>query len=393
MAETQRAPLGSIATQRGLIGGPFGSNLVGRDYVGEGVPVIRGQNLARGRFVDFGDCVYVTEEKAFGDLKTNLAAPGDLVFTQRGTLGQLALVPQSVHPVAVISQSQMRLRVDPKVADAAYVYYACSSSTFNDDIQTNAIVTGVPHINLGILGRLQIPLPPLDEQRRIAEVLGGLDELIETNEQLLLSLRRLQDATARHLSDGATHLMSLGEVAGLRRERASGDADSPFLGLENFAEDGGGIVTQGRLGDVGLGQQAFTRGDLLYGRLRPYFRKVDRVGFDGSCTGEIWVVRPTSDVPVAWLAAILSRPEFTDFAMSGSEGTKMPRAKWDHVARFQVPIPPRKDLAEFSEAMDTIWEQIWALKEESAGLRNVRDELLPLLTSGVVRVAPQEVAR
>ena len=73
-----------------LVGGPFGSNLVSRDYVETGVPVIRGQNMGS-RWVS-GDFVFVTEEKA-ESLDSNLARPGDIVFTQRGTLGQVPQIP------------------------------------------------------------------------------------------------------------------------------------------------------------------------------------------------------------------------------------------------------------------------------------------------------------
>ena len=75
-----------------IVGGPFGSELVSNDYVEEGVPVIRGQNMGS-RMVS-GRFVYVTTAKAH-TLEANLAHPGDLVFTQRGTLGQVSLVPDA----------------------------------------------------------------------------------------------------------------------------------------------------------------------------------------------------------------------------------------------------------------------------------------------------------
>ena len=68
-----------------LVGGPFGSNLTTRDYVEDGIPVIRGGNLPDAReFLD-EDFVFVREEKADA-LLANIAYPGDVVFTQRGTL-------------------------------------------------------------------------------------------------------------------------------------------------------------------------------------------------------------------------------------------------------------------------------------------------------------------
>ncbi len=113
------------ASRYSFVGGPFGSNLTRDDYVAEpGVPVIRGTNLGgdTGQFVD-DDFVYVTEEKA-DSLVQNLAYPGDLVFTQRGTLGQVAEIPSTAnHGRYVVSQSQMKLTVDGAKAIPRFVYY------------------------------------------------------------------------------------------------------------------------------------------------------------------------------------------------------------------------------------------------------------------------------
>ena len=79
-------------TRNALVGGPFGSNLVTNDYTEFGVPVIRGQNMGFGRWVS-GEFAFVSEAKA-QELSANIARPGDIVFTQRGTLGQVAIVPR-----------------------------------------------------------------------------------------------------------------------------------------------------------------------------------------------------------------------------------------------------------------------------------------------------------
>ena len=111
-----------------LNGGPFGSNLVQRDYVDTGIPVIRGCNLSSdGRF-NSDQFVFVTPEKA-DDLLPNNAHAGDLVFTQRGTLGQVGIIPASLpFQRYVISQSQMKLTVDTCKADPKYIYYICPGS-------------------------------------------------------------------------------------------------------------------------------------------------------------------------------------------------------------------------------------------------------------------------
>lgn len=116
-------PLSELAAKipNAIVGGPFGSNLVSADYVENGVPVIRGQNMGLGRWVT-GDFVFVSEEKA-GRLDQNVARPGDLVFTQRGTLGQIAIVPNGKYDRYVVSQSQMKITVDASKADTLFLFY------------------------------------------------------------------------------------------------------------------------------------------------------------------------------------------------------------------------------------------------------------------------------
>ncbi|MBD2768541.1 restriction endonuclease subunit S [Hymenobacter sp. BT664] len=182
--------IGDIADTKknALVGGPFGSNLVSKDYVKEGVPVIRGQNMGSRQIG--GDFVFVTEEKAQA-LAANTARPGDLIFTQRGTLGQVALVPHGLYDTYIVSQSQMKLTPDPQKVDSLFLYYIFSSPEQLAYIDAHAIKVGVPHTNLGILRNTPVILPPLAEQRRIAHILGTLDDKIELNSQLNATLEQL----------------------------------------------------------------------------------------------------------------------------------------------------------------------------------------------------------
>jgi type I restriction enzyme S subunit len=172
--------VGEIAalSRNALVGGPFGSNLVSSDYADSGVPVIRGQNMG-GRWVS-GEFAFVSDEKAL-ELSANLARPCDIVFTQRGTLGQVSLVPDKHFSKYVISQSQMKLTVNQKLADPLFVYYVFTTVEQQEYILQNAIQTGVPHTNLGILRTTPLRLPSLKEQQAIATILGALDDKIELN--------------------------------------------------------------------------------------------------------------------------------------------------------------------------------------------------------------------
>lgn len=172
-----------------LVGGPFGSNLVSNDYVDHGVPVIRGQNMGVDRWVS-GDFAFVSPSKA-QSLSANIARPGDLVFTQRGTLGQVAIVPNIPYDKYVVSQSQMKITVDPQKADTLFLYYYFSSPEQIEYIRQNSIQTGVPHTNLTILRNTPLDLPPLTEQRAIAQILGSLDDKIELNRRMNETLEEI----------------------------------------------------------------------------------------------------------------------------------------------------------------------------------------------------------
>ena len=111
-----------------LVSGPFGSNIGSRFFVTEGVPVIRGNNLSMGQeeFIDEG-FVFITEGKA-RQLKNCNARSDDIIFTAAGTLGQVGLIPKnSRFRNYIISNKQIRLRLDTSQAFPHFVYYFLSS--------------------------------------------------------------------------------------------------------------------------------------------------------------------------------------------------------------------------------------------------------------------------
>ena len=193
------ARLASLAaSHKGAIaGGPFGSDLVSSDYVPEGVPVIRGTNLPSDSKLSLDNLVFVTEAKADA-LHLNCARPGDLVFTQRGTLGQVGLIPKdSPYPRYVISQSQMKMTVDPAKANPLYLYYYFRLRSTVQYIENHALQAGVPHINLGILRKLEVIAPSPHIQGKIAAILATYDDLIANNQRRTALLETMAEEVYR----------------------------------------------------------------------------------------------------------------------------------------------------------------------------------------------------
>jgi type I restriction enzyme S subunit len=175
-----------------LVGGPFGSDLSGKHYVNDGgVPVIRGGNLPFGKKFDTTDFVFVSTKKA-NSLKSNTAYPGDIVFTQRGTLGQVGIVPNDYERY-IVSQSQMKLKVNEEKVSALFVYYYFRTEEAVIRIENVAMSSGIPHTNLGILQNFKIPLPSLFIQKRITSILSAYDDLIENNNQRIKLLENMAE--------------------------------------------------------------------------------------------------------------------------------------------------------------------------------------------------------
>lgn len=195
----------AIGPKGKIIGGPFGSDLTQDDYVATGVPVIRVANQV-GTIVS-GDFVFVSNEKA-AKLKANIAKPGDILVVQRGsTYGKVSRIPLNADfNRFVVCQSQMAITVDASTCSTEYVFQALRSSAYDKFIASEVIQTGQPHINLGILKRLEIPLPPLPEQHKIAEILRTWDEAIDRLEALRAAKLRRHRALTHSLVFGTRQL-------------------------------------------------------------------------------------------------------------------------------------------------------------------------------------------
>lgn len=208
-----------------IVGGPFGSDLVSNDYVAEGVPVIRGQNMSCQSVS--GNFVFVTPAKA-KSLESNLAHPDDIVFTQRGTLGQVSLVPEAPFESYLVSQSQMKLSVNRTFADPSFFYYLFTCDKQQELIRGGTIQTGVPHINLGILRGIPVQLPPLTEQRAIAATLSDVDVMIASIDRLIAKKRDIKHATMQELLTGKRRLPGF---SGKWKVIKLGELGSTFGGL------------------------------------------------------------------------------------------------------------------------------------------------------------------
>ena len=109
-----------------------------------------------------------------------------------------------------------------------------------------------------------------------------------------------------------------------------------YIGLEHIVVNQLCLSSIGRSSTVESAKLKFKSGDILFGKLRPYFRKVLLATFDGVCSTDIWVVRPAPGIDNRFLFYWMASNEFVNNANQGAEGTRMPRAKWDFVVNHEI---------------------------------------------------------
>ena len=430
----------AASSPNAVVGGPFGSNLVSRDYVRDGVPVIRGQNMGA-RWVT-GDFVFVTPEKA-ASLKVNLARPGDVVLTQRGTLGQVSIVPSAL-PRCLVSQSQMKVTVDREVADPQFLYYVLSSAEQQAYVRQNAIQTGVPHTNLGILRSTPIPVPPVTEQRAIAHILGTLDDKIELNRRMNATLEAMARALFRSwfvdfdpvrakmegrdtgLPKDIADLFpdrlvdsELGEiprgwpvetladhfeaVKGVSYKGSGLGGDGAPLHNLNSVHEGGGYKYEGikfysgeyaerhrvQPGDVVVAntEQGHERLLIGYAAIVPEF-----FGTDGIASHHIYRLRSRRArwLSTRFLLFLLNSARMHDLVSGYANGTTVNMLPVDGVQRPPIAVPPRALAKTFDIVASCSERRREQIVRESRTLTSLRDTLLPKLVSGEIRLRDVE---
>lgn len=158
-----------------IVDGPFGSNLKASEYVDTGVPIIRLQNIDRCRFIN-KNIRFITIEKS-QQLQRHSFSPGDIVVTKLGApLGKACLVPTNFGP-GIIVADVVRLNSSNTLCSSSYIVYAINSSSVIQSLEQYIKGTTRPRVNLDNIRDIEIPLPPLAEQKRIVT---KVDELMSS---------------------------------------------------------------------------------------------------------------------------------------------------------------------------------------------------------------------
>jgi type I restriction enzyme S subunit len=355
-------------------------------------------------------------------------------LTQDGrVLGTPALVPMTANGGFAVTHDVARVEVTaPSRLDTRFLFYLLQGQEFKDYVRGVATGTTVRRVSVPDVLSFETEIPPISEQHAIVSILGSLDDKIELNRRMNQTLEEIARALfkfwfvdfgpVRAKGEGrwkkgeslpgmpadmwdlwpsgfeeselgkiptGWEVAGLGDVASCRRDLVDPseiDPEERYVGLEHIAPRSLSLWQWGRVGDTVSGKARFKRGDVLFGKLRPYFHKVAVPSFAGVASTDILTVTPKSSDWFGFVVGHLDSDGLVDYATATSNGTKMPRTSWGDLARWQVAMPPLECARVFSNVVVPLTSKIESAVEESRILSATRDALLPKLLSGKIRV-------
>lgn len=318
---------------------------------------------------------------------------------------------------------------DFKGNNPRYCYYLLKSI----DFKRFNVGTGVPTLNRNHIHPLPVVKPPLNIQHRIVALLGGLDDLIQSLGQENTALEAIAqrlfrswfvnfDPVHAKAAGKEPEAMSaelaalfpsefddselgpipkgwksgvLGEVALNVRQQVKPERlskDIPYVGLEHVERKSLTLSSWGTSEIIESGKYKFSKNDILFGKLRPYFHKVAIAPIEGVCSTDILVIRPVDNAWHGFVTQHIFSTTFIDYATQLSDGARMPRTNWTDTAKFPISVPPVQVVQRFNQLWMPMVQSMHFNTKLIQVLAQLRDRLLPRLISGKLSLEEAEQA-
>jgi hypothetical protein len=348
----------------------------------------------------------------------SLLEPGDLLFARQSLVlegaGKCSIFVSDAEPVTFESHV-IRARLNPELADPDFYFYFFGSPRGRACIASIVEQVAAAGIRGSDLAQLPVPAAPLARQREVARTLRALDEKIEVNNALIGTLEstsravfekwfvdfdQVREGMARAngslTSESATHSSArragnsrgdlpegwrwgcLGDIAIERRgirQPSEIPGDTPYIALKHMPR------RSIALGDWALAEEAtsaktgFEAGNILFGKLRPYFHKVGVAPVDGVCSTDIVVLGPSDPDWYGFVLGVVSSERFVSSISAASTGTRMPRTSWREMCRYEIALPPVGLARTFNAFARAAVDMIAARCRENRSLAGAREQL------------------
>lgn len=403
-----------------IISGPFGSNISSKIFQEKGIPVIRGNNLSNNlqKFIDEG-FVFLTQKKA--DELNSYAIEDDLIFTAAGTIGQVGIIPKtSKYDKYVISNKQLRARVDNKIINPLYAFYWFASPWTTKNIINKNTGSTVPLINLGILRSLKIKVPKSRVyQDKIINIIDSISNKIELNNKINTELEAMAKTIYNYWfvqfdfpnEEGKPYKTSGGEMVwneelkreipkgwevkslydiaiytnglAMQKHRPKGEDKLPVIKIKEMSE---GFSSSTEFAKTDIGKDYLIKsGDVLF-------------SWSASLNVMIWankvgalnqhIFKVTSGMYPRYFIYYQIMNYLNHFKiMAENRKTTMGHITLDHLRESRIVVPNDGSIIKMcGEKIEPILDLVVKNNMQNQELIRLRDFLLPLLMNGQVKV-------
>jgi type I restriction enzyme S subunit len=297
----------------------------------------------------------------------------------------------------------LKIEVSGKELVPEFLYYFMEQGHVVQWLEQHAVGTTMLNLSAGIVAELPISYPAVEIQNEIASMLSAYDDLIENNRRRMALLeeeaRLLYREWFVHLRfsghentsivdglPGGWKRKPLGDMCTEIRETVSPqdlEPHTPYIGLEHMPRRSISLTEWATAEAVTSTKHCYKEGDILFGKIRPYFHKVGIAFINGVASSDAIVIRPTSNDLRSFVLMTVSSDKFVaEVSQTMREGSKMPRADWKLMTQYQILLPPHGLLDSFSGMIAEITGQLRTLCFQNQKLKAARDILLPRLMSG-----------
>lgn len=186
---------------------------------------------------------------------------------------------------------------------------------------------------------------------------------------------------------------ALGDIAQTLKKQVQPEkmhSEMHYVGLEHIPRKSLSLTSWDTAEGLESAKVIFNTGDVLFGKLRPYFHKVVIAPIDGVCSTDILVCLSKKSADYGVVAMHLFSSELIDYADRLSNGAKMPRVNWSDLAAYPVVVAPEQINHKFSEFAEALFLRMQEGVHKAQTLASLRDTLLPRLISGQLRLPEAE---